>query len=90
MSAPEPVSPWQVVEFLLPGLNRASAQTLADRLRAEIGAVAGPEVVFLGSLLMPGDEVLMCVFDGRRQDVLAVCDLAGVPYERVLPCEWLG
>lgn len=90
MPTREPASQWHVAECLLPGLTQASADSMALRVRAKLADRAGPEVVFLGSLLLPDDEVLLCLFEGEREDVLAVCDRAEVPYERVLTCVWLG
>ena len=72
-------SSWQVAECLLPGVTPAIAEALGDRVRAE-----------LGSLLMPEDEVLLCLFTGPLAEVLAVSERVGLPFERILGCLGLG
>ena len=44
----------------------------------------GGTVEFLGSILVPVDETVFCLFEGTENDVRAVSELAGVPFERVL------
>jgi hypothetical protein len=80
---------WQVAECLLPGLTRATAEALADRVRAELARSPG-SVSFLGSLLMPDDEVLMCLFAGPPAEVRAITERAELPFERILHCVGLG
>ena len=62
MTGPGPQ--WHVAECLLPGLSRATAEALGRRVRHEIAGPSGSQVTYLGSLLMPEDEVLMCLFAG--------------------------
>ena len=90
MTAREPEPGWQIAECLLPGMTLPAAEELAQRITAELASRPRPGVSFLGSLLMPGDEVLLCLFSGPRADVLAVSERAGLPFERVLPCVGLG
>lgn len=88
-----PVGPgpgWQVAECLLPGLTRTTAEALAQRVRDELAGPASPGVSFLGSLLMPEDEVLLCLFRGPRDDVRAVIERADLPFERIVGCIGLG
>lgn len=44
----------------------------------------GRNITYLGSILVPADESLFCLFDGQEPDVRSVTDLAGVPFGRVL------
>ena len=37
-----------------------------------------------GSILVPADETVFCLFDGVEADVRAVSEEAGMPFERVL------
>lgn len=90
MSAGESRRGWQVAECLLPGLTIAAAEELARRITAELEGSPRPGVRFLGSLLMPGDEVLMCVFCGPQADVRSVSERAGLPFERILVCVGIG
>jgi hypothetical protein len=55
---------WQIAECLLPGLTLPIAEEMAQRVKAELAGRPRPGVSFLGSLLMPGDEVLMCLSGG--------------------------
>lgn len=82
---------WQVAECLLPGVTAAIAETLAEQVRAELARSPAPgRVSFLGSLLMPEDEVLMCLFAGPLAEVRAISERAGLPFERILRCVGLG
>lgn len=80
---------WQVAECLLPGVNQAVAEALADQVKAAIAGSRRP-VAFLGSLLMPEDEVLLCLFAGPLADVRAISEQAGLPFERILRCVGLS
>jgi len=75
---------------MLPGLSRATAEALERRLRQELGDLPGRRVCFLGSLLMPEDEVLLCLFAGPEAEVRAVSERAGLPFERILGCVGVG
>jgi hypothetical protein len=75
---------WQLAECLLPGLTLPAAEALAQRIQAELAGQPHCGVVFLGAVLMPGDEVLLCLFSGSPAAVRAVSDQAGLPYERIL------
>ena len=81
---------WHVAECLLPGLSRATAEALGRRVRRELSGRPGQRVSFLGSLLMPEDEVLLCLFAGPEAEVRAVSERAGVPFERILGCMGIG
>ncbi len=80
---------WQIAECLLPGITPAAAEALAGRVRAELAREAHG-VSFLGSLLMPEDEVLLLVFSGPAAQVRAVSQRAQLPFERILSCLGLG
>jgi hypothetical protein len=79
-----------VAECLLPGLSRATAEALGRRVRQELAGLPGRRVTFLGSLLMPEDEVLLCVFTGPEAEVRAVSERAGLPFERIVGCVGVG
>jgi hypothetical protein len=84
VTGPDPQ--WQVAECLMPGLSRAAAEALGRRVRQELAGPSGGRVAFLGALLMPEDEVLLCLFTGPEAEVRAVSERAGVPFERILAC----
>jgi hypothetical protein len=86
MTPREPDQGWQIAECMLPGLTFLAAEELTQRITAELTGRPHPGVSFLGSLLMPGDEVLLCLFRGPQADVRAVSERAGLPFERILRC----
>jgi hypothetical protein len=63
-----------------------SVETLAgtgQRARAAAAAL-GTDVAFLGSILVPDDETVFCLFEGGEDDVRAVTLRAGVAFERIV------
>lgn len=72
------------------GLTQATAEALWQRVSDELGRLPRPGVSFLGSLLIPQDEVLLCLFRGSEADVRAVSERAGLPFERIVSCTGLG
>ena len=88
VDGPEPE--WQVVECLLPGLTQAITEDLGQRVRDALTDVPRLGVSFLGLLLMPEDEVLLCLFAGTEAEVRAVSERAGLPFERILTCVGVG
>ena len=80
-----------MAECLMPGVTEATVQTLSRRVREELARSPASEVSFLGCLLMPEDEVLLCLFSGTSAGVRSVSEGAGLPVERIVPCvavEW--
>jgi hypothetical protein len=70
-----------VAECLWPGVTEVDLAELDARARA----AASKEVSYLGSLLMPADEVVFCFFQGpSAQAVETVAGRAGIPFERIL------
>lgn len=84
-----PGTNWQVAECLLPGISQAVAEALGAKVRAELARSRSP-VAFLGSLLMPEDEVLLCLFAGPPAEVRVISERAELPFERILGCVGLG
>jgi hypothetical protein len=74
-----------LVECYWPGVNRERLAVSAKRLRAATSALReeGRDVTF-GSILVPADESVFCLFDGIEADARAASGQAGVPFERVL------
>jgi len=75
-----------LVECYWPGV---SVEKLVDAVRRVHDAQSqlrglGADVEFVGSILVPVDETVFCLFDGREADVRAVSERAGVLFERVL------
>ena len=78
-----------LVECYWPGVSAEKLADAAERAERAAGELCsqGRPVRFLGSILVPADEVVFCLFDGDGADVRAVAEKAGVPFERIL--EWL-
>jgi hypothetical protein len=78
-----------LAECLVPRMTTAFAELLGDQVRTELARSHSP-VSFLGSLLIPEDEVLLCLFSGPLTQVRALSERAGLPFERVLRCVGVG
>jgi hypothetical protein len=78
-----------LAECLVPGMTTQIAESLGERVRTELARSRSP-VSFLGSLLMPEDEVLLCLFAGPLAEVRALSERAGLPFERILRCVGVG
>ena len=80
---------WQIAECMLPGVSPALAEELGQQVRAELARLRSP-VSFIGSLLMPEDEVLLFLFAGPFAEVRMISERAGLPFERILGCLRFG
>jgi hypothetical protein len=72
-----------VAECLWPGVTEAAVNDLEERVRRHC-AGPGSSVRYLGSVLMPTDEVVLCVFRGPLEEVRRAAQAAGVPFDRLL------
>ena len=76
-----------LAECLWPGVTEADLAELGARARVCADASSGgtDEVRYLGSMLMPGDEVVFFVFGGPSADaVRVVAERASIPFERIV------
>ena len=49
------------------------------------------DVTYRGTLYLPGDEVVLCLFDApSREAVKQSSEEAGMPCERVIESVWIG
>ena len=80
-----------LVECYWPGVDREQVAVAAHRAPAAASELrgSGRKVEFLGAILVPTDETVFCLFEGRKADVRAVCEQAEVPFERVLESLWI-
>jgi hypothetical protein len=70
-----------VAECLWPGVTEADLAEVDARARA----AADEGVSYLGSLLMPTDEVVFCFFKGPSAEAVeTVAGRARIPFERIL------
>lgn len=71
-----------IVERYWPGVTETELRLAAAALRAAGGA----DIRYLGSILMPGDEVVLFRFDAvSAQQVAAGGEQAGLRCDRVVP-----
>ncbi len=70
-----------LAECLWPGVSEADLTPLDARLRETDGG----DVRYVGSMLMPKDEVVFFVFEGPSAEaVRAVAGRAEIPFERIV------
>jgi hypothetical protein len=76
-----------VAERFWPGVTEAEAMASMVEVRAscEQLARAGVPVRWLGGTFLAGDECVSLRFEGTAQAVRAAHDLAGVPFDRMVP-----
>jgi len=67
-----------MAECLLPGVAPVAPEALAGWARPELSRSARHHVLFRGLLLMPEDEVLLCLFAGAAAEVRRVSEWVGV------------
>jgi hypothetical protein len=74
-----------VVECFWPGVHPADLDALDARAADAVAALRreGIQVAYRGSWLLREDEVVLCFFDGTRDEVTAAARRAAIPYERV-------
>src|SRR5215469_16975717 len=74
-----------------PGVTPADLNQVAGRAaQAGLATGTGP-VSYLGSLLFPADDLVLCLFRGpSRAAVIAASDRLGMPCERLMDLAWLG
>jgi Protein of unknown function (DUF4242) len=80
-----------LVECYWPGINDQVLATAARRIEAAATRLrrTGADVWFLGSILMPADETVFCLFHGNESAIRAVARRASIPVERVIEARWL-
>lgn len=86
VSAPPAVTEY-LAECLWPGVTEEDLAKLDLRARAEThGATAADAgVSYLGSILMPSDEVVFFVFSGPSAEAVeGVAAATGIPFERIV------
>jgi hypothetical protein len=75
-----------VVECFWPGVEEEDLSGLDDRAARSAAAVAaaGGTVHYLGSLLFPEDEVVLCMYAGQVRAVREAAEAASISYERIV------
>jgi hypothetical protein len=68
-------------------LDRAAASAIRE---AQTVSRAGTQVRYLGSLLFPDDELVLCLFAAAsRAAIRQTTEHAGIPCERLMQAVWM-
>jgi hypothetical protein len=75
-----------VVECFWPGVDARSVDAVNVRAAAAARGLAadGQFVRFVGSILLPDDEVLLCEFEGAESLVRRAAEAAEIPFARII------
>jgi hypothetical protein len=72
-----------------PGVTEDELRLAAARARSETWE--RPRTIFRGALYLPGDELVLCLFDASsRASVKRASERAGMPCERVIESVWVA
>jgi hypothetical protein len=72
-----------------PGVTEDEIRLAAARADLECGQV--PRTSFRGALYLPGDELVLCLFESSSRDrVKRASEHAGMPCERVIETVWVA
>jgi hypothetical protein len=72
-----------------PGVTEDELRLAAARAGNEAGQE--PHAFFQGALYLPGDELVLCLFESSsRECVKRASEQAGMPCERVIETVWVG
>lgn len=75
-----------LAECYWPGVSAEKLAGAVERAERAAGDLRGQgrSLDFLGSILVPADEIVFWLFGGQEAAVRAVSEKAGVPFERIL------
>ena len=75
-----------VAECFWPGVSGTDLDALDRRVEVAAAELRHDQrpVRYLGSILMPEDEVVLCQFEGSADAVREAAERAGIPFERIL------
>src|SRR5260370_15137167 len=84
-----------VAECFWVGVKADDLRALDQRVESCVAEMteAGETVRYLGSMLMPEDEVVLCFFEGSAANVRLAAQRSEVPFERILESDgtaWPG
>lgn len=81
-----------LVEYYWPGVSVQKLAVAAEKIQraAEDLRARGHDLQFIGSIFVPTDETVFCLFDGNEADVRSVSEQARVPFERILESLRIG
>ena len=85
----EPIA--YLVECYWPGVTKQKLAAAVERVQAaiELRRPHGRAPRLLGSILVPVDETVFCLFDAEREEVEALSAAAELPFQRILGSQWI-
>jgi len=80
-----------LVECYWPGVTEQKLLAVVERVQAAIERrhADGRALRLLGSIRVPADETVFCLFEGEQEEVEAVSTAAELPFERILDSRWM-
>jgi hypothetical protein len=73
-----------------PGVTKIDIEQVAERAGSVASEPDREGVVYLGSLMFSGDDLVLCMFEGpSRAAVMQASENAGIPCERLMDSVWL-
>ena len=80
-----------LVECYWPGVTEKKLAAAVERVEAAIELRQSDSRAprFLGSILVPTDETVFCLFEGEREEIQIVSAAAKLPFERILGSRWI-
>jgi hypothetical protein len=76
-----------------PGVTESELQHAAAAAGHEAAGFCGKgrPIRYLGSLLFPADDLVLCIFETPERDLVSdTAARAGIPCERLMVAVWLG
>jgi hypothetical protein len=76
-----------LVECYVPGIRQADVESAAGRVAAASADLRddGMSIEYGGAILVPGDEVVLHLFNSRSEEVVRqASERAALPFERIL------
>jgi hypothetical protein len=76
-----------------PGVTRKELEEAGTRARRAVRrpVPGGRSIAYLGSIMFPDDELVLCLFDApSHAAVRQASEQAGIPCERVMTSVWLA
>ena len=72
-----------------PGITESDLEQVAERAAGASLAPGTGTVIYLGALLFPADDLVLCLFQGPSPAaVIQASDQLGIPFERLMGSTW--
>jgi hypothetical protein len=80
-----------LLECYWPGVSEQTLVAAVERVQAAIEQRQRDRHMprFLGSILVPADETVFCLFEGEQDEIEAVSTASDLPFARILSSRWI-